>query len=1058
MVKKKKNRNQQEPSAQNGGDSTESGDENQVNSTGGTCCPHVVKAVDLGKVKKALKTSGLDQECAECRKYPSNLPDNDIELELSRGLWLCLKCGHQGCGRTRQQHALQHHRKPHSDSHALAADTELWNVWCYDCDTEVAVDCRKKLHECIKYLKQQDCPVTSVSKSVTCVTDDEADKCVKTEDCSKPLSDVTNTMSAAGSPKKKKTVIAPLNLPRVRGLRNLGNTCFFNAVLQNLAQTPFLLDVLNEMKEPGNPYSLPGDGRELPMIEGELGRWGGLTEVFASTLTELRSEAVETFNPEKLLQKLTQRCQQFAGGDQHDSHELLRHLLEEIRSEDLKRYQAEILHQVGLRTSVDPSVVSDDVKAKVRAYGRQASELILHPEQPFRGQLVSTLECQDCLHSSQHVETFLELSLPVIANKPQPPAVLRRKTSNDDTYDMLGNPSGEQMSKHQLKKERKQARKGRKKHKGRSLEGGDGEPAIVEENSRLSNAGESEQSDADVEDNVEQDIRLSHQVKDVVESGYSSEKAGNEDSTVESPICHPENGDSALASPDFPLLKESALPDAEDLPSMQNGDYILSRSSSPVCNGLPGVSGDLSPKKTEGVSTSIVNGELPFDNVTVDSNSELVVAISMLPNPPSELGSPLSNPETPSPVSSEVNIDCGSPASTQVHGDCTSPVSDSDRPFSRFAFHQDEDSTYVNGDLQHLSRCSPSESMFSSTYREDSDIIRADIDSKVVLTGREAEAGQVSSTSQATTELTTLNTPCNSNKIAYDDTQSETKDTNTFSRSPGSILKDTEMVSVNGLADKLSDLSLAADNRSPNSDKVLPLPNGDVRGRLSSGGDSVDWSVTMAPRYQCEDEECSVQSCLNQFTVLELMTGNNKVVCENCTKRFNQGKEGKMVCTNSTKQYLVSSPPAVLILHLKRFEVHRTVFRKITRHVSFPLVLDLAPICSAKCRELPILRPDQTQVLYALYGVVEHSGTLHGGHYVAYVKVRAPLKPDDPRWTFLPSSGKHQLMEESPAAAGGTVEPPPGKWYYVSDTRVNEVQEDRVLRSQAYLLFYERIW
>jgi ubiquitin carboxyl-terminal hydrolase 16/45 len=34
-----------------------------------------------------------------------------------------------------------------------------------------------------------------------------------------------------------------------------------------------------------------------------------------------------------------------------------------------------------------------------------------------------------------------------------------------------------------------------------------------------------------------------------------------------------------------------------------------------------------------------------------------------------------------------------------------------------------------------------------------------------------------------------------------------------------------------------------------------------------------------------------------------------------------------------------------------------------------------------------MMKPGQNQVLYALYGVVEHSGTLHGGHYVAYVKV-----------------------------------------------------------------------
>lgn len=93
-------------------------------------------------------------------------------------------------------------------------------------------------------------------------------------------------------------------------------------------------------------------------------------------------------------------------------------------------------------------------------------------------------------------------------------------------------------------------------------------------------------------------------------------------------------------------------------------------------------------------------------------------------------------------------------------------------------------------------------------------------------------------------------------------------------------------------------------------------------------------------------------------------------------------------------------------------------------------------------------------------------GTLHGGHYVAYVKVRAPLKPDDPRWSFLPKRGVEALSEETTnqnhrvmnGAVGGTPEPPPGKWYYVSDSRVVEAKEESVLRSQAYLLFYERIW
>ena len=35
---------------------------------------------------------------------------------------------------------------------------------------------------------------------------------------------------------------------------------------------------------------------------------------------------------------------------------------------------------------------------------------------------------------------------------------------------------------------------------------------------------------------------------------------------------------------------------------------------------------------------------------------------------------------------------------------------------------------------------------------------------------------------------------------------------------------------------------------------------------------------------------------------------------------------------------------------------------------------------------------------------------------------------------------------------------PPGRWFHVSDSRINEVTEASVLKAQAYLLFYERIY
>ncbi|KAG7243050.1 hypothetical protein INR49_016425 [Caranx melampygus] len=82
-----------------------------------------------------------------------------------------------------------------------------------------------------------------------------------------------------------------------------------------------------------------------------------------------------------------------------------------------------------------------------------------------------------------------------------------------------------------------------------------------------------------------------------------------------------------------------------------------------------------------------------------------------------------------------------------------------------------------------------------------------------------------------------------------------------------------------------------------------------------------------------------------------------------------------------------------------------------------------------------------TQILYSLYGIVEHSGTMRSGHYTAYVKVR----PEHPKPLSNGLTGE------------GDAEPPRGTWFHVSDTSVQPVSESKVQSCQAYLLFYERI-
>jgi hypothetical protein len=66
---------------------------------------------------------------------------------------------------------------------------------------------------------------------------------------------------------------------------------------------------------------------------------------------------------------------------------------------------------------------------------------------------------------------------------------MRRKSNNDESFDVYGNVSEEQPSKHQLKKERKQARKERNRQNGGCAEGE--KPTTAKENVAKKNSSES---------------------------------------------------------------------------------------------------------------------------------------------------------------------------------------------------------------------------------------------------------------------------------------------------------------------------------------------------------------------------------------------------------------------------------------------------------------------------------------------------------------------------------------------------------------------------------------
>jgi len=321
---------------------------------------------------------------------------------------------------------------------------------------------------------------------------------------------------------------------------------------------------------------------------------------------------------------------------------------------------------------------------------------------------------------------------------------------------------------------------------------------------------------------------------------------------------------------------------------------------------------------------------------------------------------------------------------------------------------------------------------------------------------------------------------------------------------------------------KLDDLMQVGDNLDPHMSKLCKsMASMDIGNMRAQKRERVEaeWTsrtlATLAPRYQVSPGECSLYSCLNSFTQSELLTGSNKWACDRCTqlaasnppdnsdnaqessnKVEGEGVDKKpaTVYSSASKQMLVLSPPAVLTLQLKRFQQTMSGCKKVNKHVTFPVTLDLAAFCSSTCVALPHMSLDPT-VLYSLYGVVEHSGSLRGGHYVAYVKTRPNGSPYQDLSTFfnpplarasdVPSfleevdrklrrnkaviikDNKEEEEEEEDVVNNnnnkvvekvvnndGTSK---GRWFHVSDSSVQEVQEDKVLKAQAYLLFYERI-
>ncbi|XP_070826625.1 ubiquitin carboxyl-terminal hydrolase 2a isoform X1 [Chaetodon trifascialis] len=193
-----------------------------------------------------------------------------------------------------------------------------------------------------------------------------------------PTRDSTNSKSAQG----------------LVGLKNLGNTCFMNSILQCLSNTHSLRD-----------YCLHNSHRRD--LNNNSRTNTALMEEFAKLIqTMWTSSSSEAVSPSEFKTQIQRYAPRFVGYNQQDAQEFLRFLLDGLHNE---------VNRVTVRprgTVEDFDHLPDEEKGKKmwsKYLEREDSKIV----DLFVGQLKSSLTCSHCGFCSTVFDPFWDLSLPI---------------------------------------------------------------------------------------------------------------------------------------------------------------------------------------------------------------------------------------------------------------------------------------------------------------------------------------------------------------------------------------------------------------------------------------------------------------------------------------------------------------------------------------------------------------------------------------------------------------------------------------------------------------------